>query len=294
MYYIALFFWGAMQSFSVLDKRGFSIIEVLAGIAIMGIVIVYSTRWQVLNMRATKSASIRQNVIDIKRTITTSLSCEKTFESFGAARPIACSGAVTLKDKNGNPLTNNGKIDDWTVEASCESLGSPAANGLSIYATKPGKSDPLRGIALDRNHPVATLFSPELRLCRDYFIATPSGQAGVSPKGKCKSFASPWHRNSAIVSADGYWRTAKFVCPTEFPLITSVSSQGGCNSYLQSSSFEYSNGASYLNTAVCNNLFLWESVIIADKQAAINQCIALYGPTIDPGLATCFYNCCDL
>ena len=283
-----------MQPFSVLDKKGFSIIEALVAIAIMSIGLTAFTQWQGTIMKANKSASIRQDIAEVKRSISNSLSCEKTFESFGATRPIACSGAVTLKDKNGNSLTNSGKIDDWTIEASCESLGSPAANGLSIYATKPGKKDPVRNIPLDKTHPIASLFTPELRLCRDYFIATPSGQAGVSPKGKCKSFASPWHRNSAIVSADGYWRTAKFVCPTEFPLITSVSSQGGCNSYLQSASMGYSDGATYLNTAVCNNLFLWESGIIADEQAAVDQCIALYGPTIDPGLATCFYNCCDL
>ena len=275
-------------------SKGFTIIEMLVTIAVLGIAMVGLTRMQVLGMRANKSSAIRLNVLDVKRTITNSLSCEKTFESFGPTRPIACTGPVILKDKNGNALTNNNKIDAWTIEASCESLGSPPTNGLSIYATQPGKTDPLRGIPLDKNHPSGTLFSREVRLCRDYFIATPSGQAGVSPKGKCKSFASPWHRNSAIVSADGYWRTAKFVCPTEFPLVTSVSSQGGCNSYLQSASFDYSNGATYLNTAVCNNLFLWESGIIADEQAAVDQCIALYGPTIDPGLATCFYNCCDL
>jgi prepilin-type N-terminal cleavage/methylation domain-containing protein len=163
-----------MQTFSVLNKKGFSLIEVMVTIAIMSIGLTAFTRWQVTTMKANKSASIRQNIIDIKRTISTSLSCEKTFQSFGPTRPISCTGPVTLKDKAGNSLTNNDKIDDWTIEASCEFLGSPSANGLSIYATKPGKSDPLRGIALDRNHPVATLFSPELRLCRELFKAASS------------------------------------------------------------------------------------------------------------------------
>jgi hypothetical protein len=241
-------------------------------------------------MKANKSASIRQNIMDVKREISNSLSCEKTFESFGATRPIACTQKVTLKDKNGNPLTKDNKIDQWTIEASCESLSG--ANGLSIYATQPDKKDPLRNIPLDRFHPIASLFSPELRLCKDHFLASPSG-GGVSPGGKCKSFAQPWHRNSSEVSPDGHWRTAKFVCPTEFPLVISVQSTGGCNSYLQSSAMGFSNGVTYLNTAICNNIFLWESGVIASREAAENRCQELY-PGIDPGQAMCFYSCCYL
>lgn len=171
-----------MFNFKCLSKKredGFSLIEVLVTIAILSIGAVALTRWQVTGMKANKSASLRQDIMDVKRTITNSLSCGKTFESFGATRPIACNVAVTLKDKNGNSLTNDGKIGAWTIEASCENIGSPAVNGLSIYATQPGKIDPLRNITLDRNHPVAMLFSPEVRLCKDFFEVSPT------PAGQC-------------------------------------------------------------------------------------------------------------
>ena len=168
-----------MSTSSVLNKRAFSLIEVMVTVAIMSIVLTAFTKWQVTAMKANKSASIRQNIMDIKRTISTSLSCEMTFQSFGPTRPISCTGPVTLKDKAGNSLTNNDKIDDWTIEASCEFLGSPSANGLSIYAAKPDKIDPLRGLALTRDHPVAMLFSPELRLCRDLFKEEPSSDGWV-------------------------------------------------------------------------------------------------------------------
>jgi prepilin-type N-terminal cleavage/methylation domain-containing protein len=164
-------------------SKGFTIIELLVTTAVLGIAMVGLTRMQVLGMRANKSSAIRLNALDVKRTITNSLSCEKTFESFGPTRPIACTGPVTLKDKNGSALTKNDKIDEWTIEASCESLGSPPTNGLSIYAIQPGKTDPLRGIPLDKNHPSGTLFSREVRLCRDYFKPAPTNVSLVPASG---------------------------------------------------------------------------------------------------------------
>jgi hypothetical protein len=109
------------------------------------------------------------------------LSCEKTFEGYGSTRPIPCTAGakVTLKDNNGNSLTKTSsittdeKIGVWTIESSCEILGSPGVNGLSIYATQPGKKDPLTKADLNKSHPIAALFSPELRLCQSYFDSAP-------------------------------------------------------------------------------------------------------------------------
>jgi len=178
---------------STIKIKGFSLIEALVALAIMSIGIRALTQWQVTAMKANKSNSIRQDIMDIKRAISTYLSCEKTFESFGPARPISCAVPVTLKDKNGNPLTINDKIDSWTIEATCESLGSPGVNGLSIYAKKEGKMDPLRNIPLDRQHPAAMLFSPELRLCKELFKAS-SSEGWVKP---ILSSYSPQHYYTA-------------------------------------------------------------------------------------------------
>ncbi len=42
--------------------------------------------------------------------------------------------------------------------------------GLSIYATKPGKIDPIRKLALDRSHPISALYKPEVRPCQENFL----------------------------------------------------------------------------------------------------------------------------
>ncbi len=275
-----------MFNFRCLSKNrggGFSLIEVLVTIAILSIGVMALTQWQVTGMKANKSASIRLDVMDVKRTITNSLSCDKTFESFGATRPIACNVAVTLKNKNGNSLTNNGKIGAWTIEASCETIGSPAVNGLSIYATQPGKRDPLRNIALDKTHPIASLFSPEVRLCKDHFEAAPSGGSNT-PGGKCKTYKSPWNRHdSDVIVSGGTWVTKRFICPIEFPVAMSVQSQPACNASAWQGAFLDSNNVGYFNSVAC-------SVLFADGAAA-SACWAGGG---NPLLAQCFYACCNL
>ncbi len=69
-----------------------------------------------------------------------------TFKSFGATRPIASNVPVTLKDKDGNPLTHTlEKSGAWRIEASRETFGSPEANGFSIYATPTWKNISVAG-----------------------------------------------------------------------------------------------------------------------------------------------------
>jgi len=271
-----------LRCLSKIRGGGFSLIEVLVTLAILSIGLMALTQWQTTGMKANKSASIRLDIMDVKRTITNSLSCEKTLESFGATRPVACNVPVTLKDKNGNSLTNSDKkIGNWTIEASCETKGTPSVNGLSIYAIQPEKTDPIRNIPLDKTNPITSLFSPELRLCKDHFVAAPSG-GGITPGGKCKTYKSSWKRNDlgVIVDGGGAWRTKIFICPIEFPVVMSVSSQPACNASGWQESFVDSNNVGYFNSAAC-------SVVFAPD---VNSCNASGG---DADKAVCFYSCCN-
>ena len=157
-----------------LNIAGFSLLEGMITIGVLSIAGMALVGMNDKIMKSNKSASIRSDLQDIKRTISNLISCDQTL---GAAKPTACSGPVTLKDKNGNPLVNGGKIGEWDIEATCESLGSPSTPGLSIYATKPGKIDPIRNLPLDKNHPISSLFNPDVRLCGDNFkdgMSTPA------------------------------------------------------------------------------------------------------------------------
>jgi microcystin-dependent protein len=129
-----------------------------------------------LGFKATKSSTIRLDIQDIRRKITSTLDCKKTFQTYGASRPIACTGAVVLK--NNGPSTNNaivpseGKLAGWNIEARCEVL--EGQNGLSIYATKrkPGGgylNDPVLNYPLDETSPISLIFSPGVRPCASYF-----------------------------------------------------------------------------------------------------------------------------
>lgn len=162
------------------NRDGFSLLEGLVTIAIMSVAGFALMNLNVTGMKVNKSNAIRADLLDVKRTITNQLSCDQTL---GSTKPTTMSGSVTLKDKNGNPLATSGKIGEWTIEAIIETIGTPSLPGLSIYATKPGKQDPVRNIPLDRNHPISALFNPNVRLCRENFTAPPSGDVTTCEGG---------------------------------------------------------------------------------------------------------------
>ena len=156
------------------STRGFSLLEALITLGIMSIAAMALMSLNVTAMKSNKSSEIRSDLGDIKRTITNLMSCDQTL---GTVRPTSCSGPIALKNKLGNPLAVDGKIGQWSIEATCESLGSPASTGLSIYATKKKPDgtfmiDPIRNLPLDRNHPISLLYDPAIRLCGEYFKTT--------------------------------------------------------------------------------------------------------------------------
>lgn len=171
------------------SNRGFSLIEALVMVGILAIAGTALVRTTVTGMKANKSIEYRGDLADVKRTITSLINCAETFATYGSARPIVCASgtSITLKGNGGAALALNNKIADWTIEAKCESLGSPAKNGLSIYATMAltggsYKRDPLRNVDFDSSHPISSLFHPDVRLCGEYFVAA-SPTAPPSPQG---------------------------------------------------------------------------------------------------------------
>ena len=171
------------------SNQGFSIIEAFVVLSVMAIAGIGLVRTTVTGMKANKSIEYRGELDDVKRTITSLLNCQETFASYGSARPIVCASGttITLKNNAGANLAPGNKIAEWSINAKCESLGSPSKNGLSVYATIPlpgggFKKDPLRNINFDSSHPISSLFHPDVRLCPEYFVSA-SPTAPTSPQG---------------------------------------------------------------------------------------------------------------
>lgn len=161
------------------SRNGFTLIEILVVISILGVVGLAISSMTTTAFKATNSSKIRLDIQDIRRTLTQSLSCRDTFAAYGSVKPIACpSGtAIVLKNKNNsNIVPASGKLAGWDIDARCEDIAGD--KGLSIFATKkkPGGgylSDPLNGnMILDESSPMARIYGAGVRPCSDYFGAS--------------------------------------------------------------------------------------------------------------------------
>jgi len=220
-------------------KNGFSLVEVLVTLGIMSIAGMALMSLNVTAMKSNKSSKIRSDLGDVKRTITNLISCDQTL---GSTRPTSCSGLVELKNKFGSPLTSGDKIGDWIIEAKCESIGSPATMGLSIYATQKTPSgsfviDPIRNLPLDKSHPVSLLYNPSTRLCSEYFSATttpacPNGINTINFQDQTYTCTPPetWPTgNYCIIQAENKG------CPAGFTAVNPGSSISGAEGNLDGS-----------------------------------------------------------
>lgn len=188
------------------ENHAFSLMEAMVAIGVISIVGLGISNLTTTAMKATKSSEIRLDLQDIRRTLTSKISCAKTMAPYGPSIPVTCSGNLDLKDStNMSIIPNSGKLGNWTITARCEVLGSK--NGLSVYATMKDsagnfKKDPLNSnILLDESSPVSLLFKPEVRPCSNFFdtddvaVSCPSGEmlTGLRKSGApiCVSMPSP-------------------------------------------------------------------------------------------------------
>lgn len=162
------------------SDRGFTLVEGLVTIAIMSIAGWALVQQNVTSMKSIKSNNLRLEIQDIKRTITSRLSCIK---SLGATIPTTCSGSVVLRDSSNSAIVpTTGKLGAWNISSRCEVLNGK--NGLSIYATKKTTTgayakDPLNpNIIYDETSPISLIFAADLRPCGNWFDGVPSASCG--------------------------------------------------------------------------------------------------------------------
>ena len=111
------------KSQRVSNSNRLTMLEALVTIGILSIAAMALMGVNVTAVKSNKSPSIRADLQDIKRTITNLIDCE---QAPGAVKPTTCSGPVILKNRSGSPMVNSGKISDWTIESTCETIGTPS------------------------------------------------------------------------------------------------------------------------------------------------------------------------
>ncbi len=227
---------------SIRPREAFSLIEVLVTIAVFSIVGLAITRSNVISMKSIQSSKIRQELLDIKQTISGRLNCPKTL---GTSIPSSCSTTVALLDKNGaNIVPSNGKLGSWTITSRCEVLDGK--NGLSIYATKPKASggyatDPLNAnTVLDESSPLSLLYKANIRPCAGYFqpdaastCPQGTGMTGLDSSGNaiCQQTSVAYSLNeSQINNVIDMTTPGSAHCSTQSSL-TYIYCMSGCSRY---------------------------------------------------------------
>jgi hypothetical protein len=132
-------------------EAGVSLIAVLVSVGIAGIVALAMSSVFTNGFKANRSMQSRADLAQIRQTIAGRLDCGVTL----GPSPTCDGTALSLKDKNGSPLTGTaGEMGDWTISASCPSscnasglnpgTGATPCNQIVVTAAWPGK-DALTG-----------------------------------------------------------------------------------------------------------------------------------------------------
>ncbi len=143
-----------------------SLIEVLVGVALLGVLALGVSKVMTDASRGGRSVAMRSELEALKHSLLKRLDCEKTIKPTSGM--AVCPSPVALRDLRGNPLLAQGKMGEWTVRTSCAETGADA--GLKFSATRPGK-DPLTGKDWKDIPAAADLFDG-IRLCAEYFASS--------------------------------------------------------------------------------------------------------------------------
>ncbi len=149
---------------------GFSIVELLVSVAILGIGlnVVYS---QISSMKKMVARlRLKQQIVDVREAIMQTTDCQNTLRPYmQLSGSIICSGTINLKDSADTNFTAS-PIKNFKISASCSSTG------LTVLAeSSTGAVDPVSKTPLNHSNTMLNPFvgrGSASNLCQNYFHGT--------------------------------------------------------------------------------------------------------------------------
>lgn len=153
-----------------LGNFGFSIVELLVSVAILGIglSVVYNQISYMKKMVA--RLRLKQQIADVRESIMQTTDCLNTLKPYMQANgSISCNGIITLKDSTNTNFTAS-PIKNFRITASCSSTG------LTVRAaSSTGAVDPVSKTRLNDSNTMLNPFvgrGSASNLCQNYFRGT--------------------------------------------------------------------------------------------------------------------------
>jgi len=149
---------------------GFSIVELLVSVAILGIGLSFVYN-QISSMKKMVARlRLKQQIVDVREAIMQTTDCQNTLKPYIQSNgSISCNGIINLKDSANTDFTAS-PIKNFTISASCSSTG------LTVLAeSSTGAVDPVSKTPLNHSNTMLNPFvgrGSASNLCQNYFQGT--------------------------------------------------------------------------------------------------------------------------
>jgi hypothetical protein len=153
------------------SEAGFSIAALLITAAIFSMIALIGSQLIVDTNNADRTTNRLQNLENLKETIRTQLSCERTLGvAAWSATPASCApGSYTPKASNGSELSDPSRV--WRISARCTD------NALVIDAASTDPDPTIKKLVVKQD-----IFNGTSAFCRKFFVPQQSCPAGTKLK----------------------------------------------------------------------------------------------------------------
>ncbi len=149
--------------------------SLLMSIALVGLLATKVAQLTTHGQMGARSVELKHDLQIIRDTISKRLDCRSTLNvATGTALPVTCPNTITLRMRDGRPISPDGRMGDWAITSRCSD------GELIISASRTGE-DPLTKRPWSLAASATDLFAGASDFCREYLDSSYSACSGTYP-----------------------------------------------------------------------------------------------------------------